>query len=137
MPDDVAEVEQRDHRVRATGTIGAEPHLQAARLVLDVRERSTAQVAQLHDPTGDGDDRAIRRLDIRVGMLCLIGVEQQARLIHGRGGREVDTVGRDPARGELVDLAPALCKEVVGWHAAIFPARGSPRARRRAARRPS
>ena len=110
--------------MRLAGAIGAKPHLQATRLVLDVRERGAAEVAQLHDPTGDRDHRAIGCVDVRVGMRGLVRVEQTARLIDGRARREVDTVGRNPTSGELIDLAPALCKEVVGWHCGLSsPAR--------------
>src|SRR5580700_488819 len=128
-PDDVAEVEQTDHRVRTSRAIGTEPRLQATGLILDVRERHTAEIAQLHDPTGHADTRTVRSVDVGGRVLRFIRGEQVARLVSGRGRREVDAVGRNPACGELIDLSPALGEEVVGWHAAYLPRQGSPRAR--------
>ena len=78
--------------MRAAGAIRTEPRLHAPGLVFDVRECGTTEVSQLHDPAGDRDHRTIRSVDLRVGVLGLVCDEQPARLISGRGRREVDTV---------------------------------------------
>ena len=122
------------HGVCVAGAIGAKPHLHATGLVLDVRERGTAEIAQLHHPAGDRDDRSIRRVDIGIRMLGLVRGEQPARLLDGRGRREVDAVRRDPARTQLVDLAAPLCEEIVGWHAPYLPRHDARRASRCAGR---
>jgi len=82
--DDVAEVEHRHHRMGIAGAIGAKPRLQAARLVLDVRERRAAEITQLHDPSSHGNNRPIGCVGVRAGMRGLVRVKHTARLIRGR-----------------------------------------------------
>ncbi len=97
--------------------------------ILDVRKRGAAEISQLHHPAGNGDHRTVRGVDCGIRVLGLVTGEQAARLLDGRARLEVDAVGVDAAPTQCIDLAAALCEEIVGWHGRYLLRRDALRAR--------